>query len=118
MGLAEEITWAAARSDLQSDHHQSGRSPDRARRRWFTPLSMSPAKPAGPLGPLLDLRSQPQPRPATTQVNDRARHVWVSPLVERHRVALSKAQEFGHTMRVDQVVHIHTTTHGRGAYTC
>ncbi|MGO9956317.1 MAG: hypothetical protein ACLP50_10120, partial [Solirubrobacteraceae bacterium] len=52
-------------------------------------------------GPVLDLRTQPKLDPAAPEVDDWARHVLVSALIQADAVAVGQAKEFGDSLGVE-----------------
>jgi len=54
--------------------------------------------------PALDLGTKPEHRSAATEVDHRPWHVWVARLVLADRVPVSKTQDLGNVVGVDQVV--------------
>ena len=61
--------------------------------------------------PSLYLRSQPEARPATAKIKDRARHVGIPVQVLAYRVAVGEAENLGDVMRVDEIVEEHALSH-------
>jgi hypothetical protein len=61
--------------------------------------------------PSLDLRSQPEARPATAKIKDWARHVRISVHVEAHGVPVSEAENPSDVVRIDQIVENYATGH-------
>ncbi len=61
--------------------------------------------------PALDLRSEPEARPAAAEIKDWSRHVWVAVHILAHRVAVGEAENPGDVMRVDEVIQKHTPGH-------
>lgn len=62
-------------------------------------------------GPLLYLCTEPQLRAAVAEVAHRSRHVGVSVLVDADRIAMSDAEEFGNTVRIQKIVNVHLLSH-------
>jgi predicted DNA-binding ribbon-helix-helix protein len=56
------------------------------------------------VGPLLDLRTQPQKRAIATQVDDRARHVRVAALIAAHAVSHGESEDLSDATRVDEIL--------------
>jgi hypothetical protein len=63
--------------------------------------------------PSLDLRTKPKAWTAGTKVQDRARHIRVSALVEADRIALGEAEDVGHLMSINQVIQQYSSRHRR-----
>jgi hypothetical protein len=61
--------------------------------------------------PAFDLWAKPELRAAATEVDDRARHVRVLPLVLADGVAVSETEQPRNLLRVDQVVDVDFATH-------
>jgi hypothetical protein len=61
--------------------------------------------------PSLDFRSQPEARPATTKINDWARHIGIPVKVLAHSVAVREPKDPGDVVRVDQIVDEHAASH-------
>lgn len=61
--------------------------------------------------PSLYLRSQPEARPATAKIKDRARHVGIPVQVLAHRVAVGEAENLGDVMRIYEIVKQHASSH-------
>jgi hypothetical protein len=75
--------------------------------------------------PPLDLRSQPQARPASTEIEDGTGHVGVPVHILADGIAMSEPQDPGNVVRVDQIIDEHPPGHKQSlhltadvAYTC
>lgn len=71
----------------------------------------SPNDSTGPLRPSEYLGSQPESRPAATQVNDGPRHFRIPLLVCADCVAVSKAEDVRNGLCINQILGIHDGRH-------
>src|SRR4051794_1087127 len=68
---------------------------------------------ASTLNPRSDLTSEPELASPLAHVDNRARHIWIPPLVGAHGVQLGKPNEFCHYARVDQIADVDSSAHVR-----
>jgi hypothetical protein len=66
--------------------------------------------------PSLDLRSEPEARPATAKIKDWARHVRIAVHVEAHGVPVGEAEYPGDVVRVNQIIEKYATGHDRSLH--
>ena len=97
-----ETREGAVRNGLTQDAVSTGRAPtSRARLATLRLLGR----------PALDLRPQPELDAAIPEIDDRAWHVGVAALVEADAVAMRQSKNFGHRLRIKQVLGGDSGTH-------
>jgi hypothetical protein len=67
---------------------------------------------AGHPRPRFYLGPQPEPRPASTEVDDGTWHLRVALLVAAHGIPVAQAQQIGHALGVDQILGSNSRGHG------
>ena len=60
---------------------------------------------------MLDLRAQPEPDSAVSELDHRAWHVGVPPLVQTHAVPVREAKELGDAVSVDEIFGVNVRDH-------
>jgi hypothetical protein len=72
--------------------------------------------PTGLPGPTDYFASEPHLAATASKINNGTRHVRVTALIQRHRVALRQAKNLGHSLSVDEVADIDLPRHTPSAY--